>query len=141
MRLPDWEQRLVGYLTSVRDKPFRYGEHDCILHACAAAAAMTGEDKAANFRGRYSDREGAAAILRERGKGTLIRTLNANFPRRPAAMARRGDIVWFAGSAGVGMGSVGLFVGEERLANKAGMVMREGLVQIPRALLSKAWAV
>lgn len=138
-RLPDWERRLGAYIASVRDRPMEWGAHDCILHGCSAAEATTGHDAAAEYRGRYSDREGATKILRELGKGTLLKTVDSQFKRKPVGMAGRGDLVWFDGSVGVCMGAQALFVGEERLADKAGLVMREGLIAVPRALWSKAW--
>lgn len=140
-RRPDWEQRLGEYLAQVQDRPFQYGQHDCILHACSAVEAMTGHDASAEFRGQYSDASGARRALREIGDGTLIRTINARFRKRRVGMAQRGDIVMFRGSAGVAFGAVGLFVGEERVAEAAGVAMREGLIAVPRALWSRAWAV
>lgn len=140
-RLPDWEERLSAFIADNMDRPFQFGQWDCALFATACAAAITGEDRAAEYRGTYSDRAGSARALRQLGKGTLLRTLSDLYPPKPVAKAMRGDIVWFAGSAGVSCGAFGLFVGEERLADKAGVVMRAGLVQVPRALLTKAWAV
>lgn len=140
-RRPDWEERLAGYLAEVRDRPFQYGTHDCILFSASAVLAQTGVDIAADYRGKYHDKAGAAAILKSQGKGTLLRTLDATLPRRKPSRARRGDLVWFEGSVGVCIGAEALFVGEERLAERAGTVMREGLVAIPRRLWTKAWAV
>lgn len=141
MRLPDWEDRLSAFVTERMDAPFAWGSNDCALFATACAAAITGKDRAAKYRGTYGDRKGSARALRKLGKGTLLRTLSDLYPPKPVAKAMRGDIVWFAGSAGISLGAFGLFVGEERLADKAGVVMREGLVQIPRHLLTRAWAV
>jgi hypothetical protein len=141
MRLPDWEQRLSAWIVANRDRPFLWGQWDCALAAFDAAAAITGEDRAAEFRGQYETREGAAEALRRLGQGTLIRTINAKYERRPVGKARRGDLVWHAGSVGVCVGGAGLFVGEERLADAAGVAMREGLITIPRKLLTKAWTV
>lgn len=141
MRLPDWEERLSAFVAENMDRPFEWGRHDCALFATACAAAITGEDRAEQYRGTYSDRKGSARALRKLGKGTLLRTLSDLYPPKPAAKAMRGDIVWFAGSAGISLGAFGLFVGEERLAEKAGLLMREGLVQVPRTLLTRAWAV
>lgn len=140
-RLPDWEERLGAYIASVRDRPHVWGEHDCILHGASAAEAQTGVDIAEAYRGKYADRKSAAAILKAQGKGTLLRTLNATLSKRRPAMARRGDLVWFEGSVGVCLGREAAFVGEELLAESAGVAMREGLVMIPRRLWSKAWAV
>jgi len=141
MRLPDWEQRLGAFMAQNRDRPFEWGRWDCVLFATACADELTGTDEAAEFRGQYDSRKGSAAILREKGKGTLLRTMDAHFRRKKPGFAQRGDLVWFAGSVGVCVGAQALFVGEERLAEAAGVVMREGLVSIPRALWEKAWAV
>jgi hypothetical protein len=140
-RFLDWEERLSAYVASVYDRPLVYGEHDCILYCASAAAAMTGEDVAAEYRGKYHDKAGAAAILRTLGAGTLLRTIDATVPRRSPALARRGDWVWHHGAVGLCMGREALFVGEERLADSAGVLMREGLITVSRALWSKAWAV
>ena len=141
MRLPDWEDRLSALVAENMDRPFEWGRHDCALWATGAAAELTGEDRAAIYRGAYSTRNGSAKALRQHGKGTLLRTLDSLYPRKAVWKAGRGDLVWFTGSVGVCMGAFALFVGEERIAEKAGAVMREGLVQVPRALWTKAWAV
>lgn len=140
-RLPDWEQSLSDFVTQNYNRKFQFGQHDCILFACAAVEAMTGEDPAAEYRGRYSDAEGAALALRELGKGTLRKTVDATFKARPVGMARRGDLVMAGTSIGVCMGRAALFVGEERLAEAAGVPMREGLVSLPRAAFTAAWEV
>lgn len=140
-RLPDWEARLSAWIVANRDRQHEYGQWDCILMACSAVEAQTGVDPAAEYRGRYSDAKGAAVALRELGKGTLLKTVDDVFERRPVGMARRGDLVWFEQSVGVCVGGAGLFVGEERLAERADVPMREGLIRIPRARFVKAWTV
>ncbi|MXP42995.1 DUF6950 family protein [Allopontixanthobacter sediminis] len=141
VRRDDWEARLGRFIADNRARPFEWGQHDCILMACAAVEAMTGFDAAKAYRGQYTDRAGSAKALRELGEGTLLKTVDAVFKRKPPSFAQRGDLVWFAGSVGVCMGAQGLFVGEERLADKAGLTMREGLIAIPRRDFVKAWAV
>lgn len=140
-RLRDWEERLTAFLAESRDRSFTWGEFDCILFSMSAVEAQTGIDHAAEYRGRYSDKAGAAAILKAQGKGTLLRTLDATLPRRKPSRARRGDLVWFEGSVGVCIGAEALFVGEERLAERAEVLLREGLIAIPRRRWTKAWAV
>lgn len=140
-RLPDWEERLGAFIAEARDRPFAWGSWDCILMSASAIQAQTGTDIAAEYRGKYHDKAGAAAILKAQGEGTLLRTLDAVLPRRKPSKARRGDLVWFKGSVGVCAGAEGLFVGEERLADAADVVMREGLIAVPRRLWAKAWAV
>lgn len=140
-RLPDWEARLSAWIVANRAREFAWGNWDCILMACSAVKAQTGLDPAAEYRGRYIDARGAAEALREIGKGTLLKTVDDVFERRPVGKARRGDLVMFEQSIGVCVGGAGFFVGEERLADAAGIPMREGLVTIPRVSLTQAWTV
>lgn len=110
-RLPDWERRLAAYLAEPGRDQFQWGENDCALFASGAAAAMTGHDRAAHFRGAYSTRAGSIMTLRDLGKGTLIKTMSAYFePCRPA-FARRGDLVMVRRAVGICMGKDGLFLG------------------------------
>lgn len=132
-RLPDWEARLMAFISAGYSRPFVWGRWDCALFATACAAELTGEDRAAAFRGQYDTREGAALALRTLGKGTLLATMNDLFPLRPVGLARRGDLVAYGSSIGVCMGRYGLFVGEEG--------EREGLVSVPRGEFSRAWEV
>ena len=132
-RLPDWEDRLCAFLDQHRDRAFQWGEWDCALFATACAAELTGEDRAAEFRGRYTTREGAALALREIGGGTLVKTMDRLFERCPVGMAGRGDIVMAGTALGVCIGRVAMFVGEEE-----GL---DGLVTIQRADWQRAWKV
>lgn len=141
MRAPDWEARLSDWIVANRDRPFEWGAWDCVLAAMSAVEAMTGEDPGAAYRGRYDTKEGAAQALRTIGAGTLLKTVDAQFERRPTGRARRGDLFWFEGAVGICIGGAGLFVGEERLADKASIALRAGLITIPRSLLTKAWTV
>lgn len=140
-RLPDWEARLGAFIETNRHREFAWGEWDCILFACAAVEAMTGEDPAATYRGRYSDATGARAALRELGKGTLLKTVDAEFQRKKVGYAGRGDLIWRDGAVGVCMGGAALFVGEARLARTEGVARQAAYISVPRPLWQKAWAV
>ena len=140
-RLPDWEQRLADFLVRHEHRPFEWGEWDCILFACAAADAMTGHDAAAAYRGRYTTRRGAARILRRLGQGTLLATVDHEFPAKPVARAIRGDLVWHAGCVGICMGGSAIFLTDPALADLAGVPRRGSYVMVPRALWERAWAV
>lgn len=132
-RLPDWEDRLSDFLAANMARPFEWGQWDCILFATACAAEITGTDKAAAFRGQYIDREGAARTLRTIGQGTLLKTIDHHFERKPVGMAQRGDLVWAENAVGICAGSNGWFVGEEG--------SHQGLVRIPRGQWQRAWTV
>lgn len=131
-RFPDWEARLAAYLEDLRDKPFAWGKLDCAIFAGGAVKAMTGFDPMRGLRGYRSEAE-AERVLKERGKGTLVRTVNAMFEREPVGFAHRGDLVLVDGGLAIAMGDIALQVGQHD--------EREGLIRRPRAEWSKAWRV
>lgn len=132
-RLPDWEPRLLAYLEGVRSRPFEWGEHDCALHSANAVLAVTGEDIAERFRGKYSTAAGSVRALKRYGAGTLEATFDAAIPVIGKAFAQRGDIVSRDGMVGVCLGADGAFVGDVDGA--------PGLVRFPRREWTRAWAV
>ena len=133
VRLADWEQRLHGYLTGLAGRGFTWGRLDCALFAAGAVMAITGEDPAAAFRGRYRTARGSVRALRRFGAGTLEATIAAQFEDRPAAFARRGDLALVAGElgpmVGVVIGADALFIGDD------------GFERRPRADWSRCWSV
>jgi hypothetical protein len=132
-RFPDWEQRLAAYLEPLREKPFAWGLHDGCTFAAGAVLAMTGEDRMRGMRG-YRSEAGAAKVLKERGKGTIARTMDAILERVPVAQAHRGDIVQIRGHClAVSLGAFAVCVGEED--------GRQGLVRRARADWVRAWRV
>lgn len=134
MRLPDWEQRLIEYLTPLMEAAeFRWGQLDCALFVADAVLDMTGEDIAAPFRGRYSTAVGSARALKRYGSGDLKSTFDTLLPARPIGYARRGDVVMSDGAVGICMGAFALFIGE-----------RDGfdaLYRCDRSEWSHAWSV
>jgi len=92
-RLPNWRGPLNAVIDSHRHHAFAYGSHDCALLAADAVKAVIGIDPAATFRGRYSDRAGADAVLREAGFDDQVVALAASlFPEIHPSMARVGDL-------------------------------------------------
>lgn len=140
-RLPNWETRLHDFMAAGRDREFAWGEWDCILFATAAAEAITGVDKAASFRGQYSDELGAREILRTLGKGTLLATVNHHFEAKPPAYAVRGDLIWHAGCVGVCMGGDAAFVTDPEIMDAIEAPRVGNFVMIPRPMWQRAWAV
>lgn len=132
-RRSDWEQRLHAYLVENRGAVFAWGITDCALFAAGAVEAMTGDDPAAAYRGKYRTAAGSAKALVKFGAGTLEATIDAAFEPIGRAFARRGDLVMYDGAVGICVGGDALFVGEEGGA--------AGLVRVPRVQWSKAWRV
>ena len=129
MRLADWEARLSDYLTDMAGKVYSYGEHDCALFAAGAVLAMTGNDPAGEFRGRYSTAGGSVKALKKDGAGDLEATIAAKFEVKPIGFAQRGDLVTYAGAVGVCIGADALLVTDG------------GLTRVPRSDWTGAFAV
>ncbi len=134
-RRPDWQPRLDAALRAAAARPFAWGRHDCALFACDCIAAMTGEDPAARFRGRYRTARGAARALRRIGGarnlgGLATRVLGAPFP---PAFARRGDLAEVEAGAGPALGVV--------LGRTVALVAPEGLVRVRLDRARRAWRV
>lgn len=99
-RLPDWNARLAAVVEAARGRPFAYGRHDCALFAADAVEAMTGEDPAAAFRGRYGTAFEGCAALRKAGFADHVEAVAAQFAEIPAARARPGDLAAVRNEAG-----------------------------------------
>ena len=132
-RLPDWRPRLVAYLTTVAGKPFGYGTHDCALFAAGAVEAMTGNDWAADYRGRYSTLKEGLKLLDQGALRDHVALLDARLESIPPAFAAVGDIAVIGED---GTRALGIFEGESIL------VLREtGLGHVPRADAVAAYRV
>lgn len=134
MRKPDWDRALSDYIALVHDTPYAYGQQDCLLFVAGAVKAQTGKDHAKGHRGKYSTAAGSVLHLKKLGHDTPEAMLDSLFKEKPVGFAQRGDIVLTPdGIPGVCWGDDALIVGQ------AGE--REGLVRVPRALWTKAWAI
>jgi len=117
-REPDWPERLMAEIARHEGERFAWGRFDCALFACNVVNAMTGEDPAKEFRGRYRSERGARRALRVHGKGTLYATACHAFGRPiPPALAQRGDVVYLdrrhGGPAlGICTGGMAAFAGD-----------------------------
>lgn len=106
MRVPDWRDRLVAYLHSARQRPFEFGQHDCSLFAADCVAAMTGQDMAAKWRGRYATMKGGLRVLRKAGFADHIALAAAHFPEVPPLLAQPGDLAVVPTDDGPALGVV-----------------------------------
>ncbi len=92
-RRQDWPLRLIAWLESVRERPFEWGAHDCVLAAADAVQMMTGEDPAKAYRGLYSSKREAVVILAEHGGLAAMVTAALGPQLQFVKMAQRGDLV------------------------------------------------
>ena len=92
-RFPDWAARLNDFVDGVKRSPFAWAEHDCFCGwAADAVLAMTGEDIAAQWRGRYKTAKGAAGVLKRAGFDNLADGMAAVLPEIHLSQAKLGDI-------------------------------------------------
>lgn len=135
MRLEDWPARLHAAVEAARSTPFEWGRHDCILFAADCVAAMTGDDLAAAFRGRYATRDEAYSLLLTLGGG-LEHAITQALGRPPAnnwRMAARGDVVVVDVETGSAAGVV--------IGNRIAVPEPRGLAFLPLSAARCYWRV
>lgn len=108
-RQPGWRAALAAEVERHRRMELVPGQHDCALFAADCVKAMTGEDPAAPFRGRYKTFRGGAMVLRRSGETDLMTFLSRRFQPIMPARAAIGDIALVPSpdpDAGVALGVV-----------------------------------
>ena len=122
--------------------PFRYGELDCCLWAVSHIQAITGIDVGGDFRGKYSTKKSAFALIKKVTGGTTVESVvdfvTAKFGMPELAhvnFAQRGDIVTFVQDGQPCVGIVHLD------GKNALFVAENGLNKIEVSKCSRAWRV
>lgn len=155
MRPEDWERRLLDFVEARRTVPFVWGTNDCALFAADWVAALTGEDPAAWFRGRYTTEGGAARALLAwcKGQGLDLRLAGSagerftarleavatdilGAPLNTPLLAQRGDVVSRDGDDG--LGCLGVVLGALAAFPRR---VPGGVVRAPVMGCRTAWAV
>lgn len=127
---------LSNYLRSVADKPFKWGEHDCVLHACNGLLALTEVDIASSWRGTYNTKKQSEEIIVRDFNGNSDNCFT-NFlgePHENPRRARRGDIVRVTFGKSLTYGVVddtGRFI--------VFVSVKEGLIRYPIERAEKIW--
>lgn len=140
MRYNDWQSRLSLYLSSVKDKPFEWGAHDCALFSCNCILQETGDDPAAWFRGKYSTKAAAYQALKEFAGGgleeTAVKITTArNYPEVLPLMAQRGDVALCNMGGNDTLGIIS-FTGRHVL-----IAADVGIAAHPLSIIRRAWRV
>jgi hypothetical protein len=132
-RHPDWPHRLALAITAARTTPFAWSRNDCPTFAFDTRCALTGEDAAALWRGRYSSYRGGLRLMRRLGWPSLAAMGDAllGAPLSTPLHAQRGDIVLSADGRGFGV-CIG--------ATAVGMAPA-GLISLPLTTCTRAWRV
>lgn len=129
-RRGDWHSRLNTFIDGVKRRPFDWATNNCGEHfAAGAVEAMTGEDIATPWRGRYKSAAGAVRMMKNDGFSGLGDMVASVLPEIHPSRAKLGDIAAvpadgpFGTSLGVVNGEVILVLGEKQM----------GLVPMARA--------
>ena len=135
-RYEDWPRRMEAAVDAAQSRPFVWGHWDCCLFVAEVTRAMTGEDIAALYRGKYKSRRGAYALLKRIVGGGVheaaVRAFGA--PLAYPLTARRGDAVLLDTPDG---DALGICAGPRILVPRPG----EGLAAFPIAAARAAWRV
>lgn len=133
-RRPGWERRLAEAIEAARDRPFRWGRHDCAIFAFDLRREIAGvHDVAALWRGRYTTARGAVRVMRRLGWHSLEEMGRALLgpPLASVHLAQRGDLVLATGGTGFGV----------CLGAQAVGMAPEGLASLPISACALAWRV
>lgn len=90
-RFEDWPRRLSEFLDQHREKPFVWGENDCVYFVGKAVEALTGEDHYTEYV--YETEQEASQIMSDNGgiAGLIKKALGKGHSN--IYSAKRGDIV------------------------------------------------
>lgn len=144
-RTPHWATReLHDFIGERMNAPFAWGTNDCALFAADAIQSFTGTDIAADFRGKYADRETAFALIQSVTGGDSVEAAAEHCAQRHGLVeypkplfAQRGDLV-VAKVASEDETSVAGIIG---LHGQVLSVGEKGLIRLPVSSVTRAWKV
>jgi hypothetical protein len=127
MRIEQWSTVLHDFIEARRNTPFSWGGSDCCLFAADAVQAITEQDFAAAWRGKYDDAREAHALIADAGGVDNMIPLDEIEPN----YAQRGDVAMID------------MDGRDVLAIHLGDIVAgqgvDGLVFFSPALVKRAW--
>lgn len=124
-RLENWPLILSSFLRSRSSEPFEWGRNDCILFAADAVLALTGEDVAAQYRGKYDSEESAKALMAPHGN--IINAITSAMgvePIKNYLCAARGDVVCIRHSGVKACGVV------DDTGTRVAVITKDGLARV-----------
>lgn len=137
-RLNNWPRLLAEHVDANRDRPFAWGQHDCLLWAASCVYAITGYDPAADLRGTYSTALEGMRIMDE--AGGIRKLIERQLPggadcRTHRNLACRGDVMTMDDARGYEAAGI-------RLDDTVAFVGASGLVFVSvRECNLRAWRV
>jgi len=93
-RVESWRAAFDKEADKLRRIPFEWGTHDCAIGLVAnMTKAITGEDKAKKYRGKYNDSKSAFRLMRKQGFTDLADMAASMLPEIHPSQTQIGDIV------------------------------------------------
>lgn len=135
-RLHGWRTRLHEAVEARRRVPFSFSAGvDCALFVSDCIEAMTGEDPAADFRGRYTTDIGAMRVIRNAGYANLADLVSSKLEEIAPVRAQVGDVAFIPDESPFG-GALGIVIGEQ-----VACLHIDGIGSVPRTLMTRAFRV
>ena len=127
-------ERLNNFISQIKDKPFSWGEHDCLTFTNSAFREMYGEGWADDWFGRYNEKSGVKALQEEFGYKTCIEAVDDKLtridyvPPLGSLITTKEAKRWITGFAmGISNGKRGVFLSEG------------GLIHLPFDVVNYSW--
>lgn len=99
MKLVNWRENLIGFMSEASRRSLQYGEWDCAIFAGGAAGAQTGVDYVGEWVGKYTDLKSGVRTLKRKGYLSHVDLVRKTFAEVPVAFAQEGDIALLSDDA------------------------------------------
>lgn len=134
---------LPAFVESRLHTPFAWGSNDCATFAADAIQAITGEDIADDFRGKYKTKTGALKLIKKLTGGTTIADAAVYCAEKHGLrkyehplMAKRGDLVLVRNGDGDEIAGIVALNGRHVMSPGD-----KGIVPLPILSVTRAWSV
>ena len=105
MKVENWRQNLIDYLTEMSHRELRFGAWDCAIFAGGAAGAQMGIDYVGEWVGTYDDLTTGIEALNRKGYADHVDLVRQTFAEIAPAFAQEGDIAVVGDALGIVQGS------------------------------------
>lgn len=78
LKLQNWEDHFLRFLSNRSDEPLKWGQNDCVTFMADGIMVMTGEDMMLDYRGKYANKYAAAELCRQNSQ-TLLEIVSEIF--------------------------------------------------------------
>lgn len=132
-RVEKWRVQFEAVIDDLWAKPFSWGDHDCGPGLVGnVVKAITGDDPAKPYRGKYSDAKGALRIIKRKGFANLGDMVASILPEIHPSEAKIGDIAAVKTDSAIGY-ALGVVNGERVFVLMENGIGTVDLLQCERA--------